>query len=173
VLWCCVCYLTVPYYTYYEGTKGHNKSGKKQCICWFNYLMTYMLVWCHHSVTTVWCHHSVTTVWCHHSVTTVSKVSFFCIVLTAVCICGLLILPVVLCKLAGDLWVINLRLGLFGLNSLLHWDPTWAHIWIWCRATCMDPVSQFKKILVHADCACRLCMQTVHVDSNNCSTKVK
>jgi hypothetical protein len=27
---------------YGEGTKGHNKSGKKQCICWFNYLIKKM-----------------------------------------------------------------------------------------------------------------------------------
>jgi hypothetical protein len=27
-----------------RGQKGHNKSCKKQCICWFNYLNKYKFV---------------------------------------------------------------------------------------------------------------------------------
>jgi hypothetical protein len=48
LLWLCVwgdcCWNTCRV----RGQKGHNKSGKKQCICWFNYLIkncTVVIVW--------------------------------------------------------------------------------------------------------------------------------
>lgn len=102
-------------------------------------MLSYMLVWCHHKVLQQY-----------------GTVSLFCIVLKVVSKCDLLLvcelLSLVFCKLAGDPLIISLWFGLFGLISLLCWDKTWVHIWIWCKATYIDLTCHFKE----KRCACRL-----------------